>query len=465
MSTTVSIPGGNSAAPLIFKITGTSASNYATQFQNQVLGATGQTINILSNPGVVQTSVGSVLNEIFSNSSTTNYALAYGGQHTLVDVGAPTTVTGSTAGADTVLATGVATYDAGGSNNIVTFIDGTNTYNGSTVAGATGDTITGGNGSDTINTGAGYSTVFSGSGHTTINLNDTVASIGAPPGGNVYLGDGHAIVNANGVYDDVVTGTNGQTIDGANNTNANSTLNVVIGDNATSTGAAGDLISGGAGHTYIFDSVGGNTVFGGSGPLTFIGLHGASTTSVVSDTLVGSTGTTTGFLAGGDNVVFADSVSTSSAFFVAGDGNETLNAANATGNVAFFGSTVAGSTSTFVGSTTGNNYFQTGGSASVGGPTIGGANEVLVGGKGVNEFGIADGGPNAHITIFDFAAGNDSVNFLGETAAQVTADLNAAMVGNINGTPDLTVTLSDKTTVTFVGISSLTGHIVGHTGS
>ncbi len=447
---TVTLPGGVGISPLVFTVTGTSATNYATAFANAVTNP--DTINVLSN-GALQTTGGTVLNEIFSNNGQSTYALLNGGQYTLVDVGAPTTLVGSAAGGDTVLGVGDATYQAVGSDNTVTFVDGNNTYTGSSIPGATGDTITGGSGYDTINTGAGMSTVFSGSGHSLIVLNDTApASSGTPD--VAYLGDGTATVVANGQNDLVATGTNGQLIYGSQS--ATSTLNVVIGDNATSSGPAGDSIVGGAGTVNVFDSVGGNVIFGGTGTLTFVGQPLASGVTTVSDTIVGGGGTTDLSLSAGDSIYFAGDTAGGTGFVSAGDGNETLNAANAGGTVDFFGSTIGSANETFVGSNTGNNYFQVGGSTVTGDTT----NSTLFGGSGNNLFGIMDGGPNSHITVYDFAAGNSSVNFLNETASQVKTDLANAVVGSSNGTPDLTVTLSDHTTITFVGITSLSGHVV-----
>ncbi len=451
MAVTITVPGASGAAPLVFKVTGSSASNYAKAFEKAV-GT--DTVNVLSNAGAAPTAGSNVLNEIFSNSSTTGYALLNGGQSTLVDVGISTTVTGSTAGGDTVLGTGATTYDAVGNGNQVTFVDGANVYNGGA---ATDDTITGGAGSDSINTGTGFSTVFSGAGSALVTLNDSVGSA-STAGGLAYLGDGHATVVANGLFDDVVAATNGQTIFGG--TDSSSTLNIAIEDNTTSSGAAGDVITAGAGTTTVFDSVGGNSIFGGAGVLRFVGGTPAAsdstvpgTSSVLADSIYGGGGSSFIFGASGDSLTFAGDTSGSVSSFLAGAGNETLNAVNADGRVNFYGSSYTSSSETLVGSKTGFNYFVTGGNASTvmsGSDTTGGS-ESIMGGTGTNIFGIADGGSTAHITIFDFASGNDSVSFLGQTASETKADLAAATV-NATG---LTVTLSDNTTVTFVGLNSI----------
>ena len=148
--------------------------------------------------------------------------------------------------------------------------------------------------------------------------------------------------------------------------------------------------------------------------------------------------------------------------FLAGTGNETLNAANADGRVNFYGSSDSTSSDSFTGSTTGFNYFVTGGNTTtVAGGTVTGGSESLLGGTGTNIFAIADGGQTAHVTIFDFTAGNDSVNFIGESASQVQTDLANATTDSTG----LTVTLSDNTTVTFVGLNSVSQLHTPGTGS
>ncbi len=453
MATTISISGGAGVPPLIFKVTGTSTTNYAVAFEKAVAG---DTPTLLSGATGAESSVPGALNEILtdyrgSGSQGTAYNLTTGGQYTVADVGTDTTVNGSAAGMDTVLASGAVTYNATGNDNQVTFIDGANTYNGGS---ATGDTITGGSGADVINTGTGFSTVFSGAGSNTIVLNDTVGSASSP-GGLVYLGDGFSTVDAAGLNDVVVAGTNGQEIFGG--TDTASTLTIAIEDNATSSGPAGDQITAGAGTTNVFDSVGGNTIYGGTdtaSTLTFVGGPAASGSAVTADSIYGGAGPSYLFGASGDSITFAGDTSGSIATFVAGMGNETLNAADADGRVNFFGSTDTASSELFTGSTTGYNYFQTASGT--------GGSETLTGGTGTNVFGIADGGANSHITVNDFAAGNDSVNFLGETSAQVTADLNAATVTSAG----VTVTLSDSTTVTFMGLTSVSQlHTPGSSGT
>ena len=392
-------------------------------------------INVLSNNGtgsVLSTKPHAVLNDILAAGS---YALAAGGQYTFVDTtssaGAPApsstsgdvTLTGSAAGGDTVLAASSTTYLAVGSDNNVSFVSGDDVYQGSTIPGATGDTVTAGSGADTINTNSGNTTVFGG-GSGLIVLNDTAT--GSSFNDVAFLGDGTNIVLASGANDVVVAAAPGQLIDGAN-ASSTSTLGIVIANSSSTTAGSGDTIVAGSETTNIYDSVGGATIFAGSGNLNFIGQTPVGTASV-SDTVVSSTGTTAIFGNSGDNVAFSSSSSDPAVLVSAGVGNETLNGANASGGVYFFASQDSSSSAaimdTVVGGN-GSNYFQTGA-----------GNEAYVGGSGTNIFDVAtDLGPNTHITIYDFASGNDYVDFVG--AANYTTT-----VGSINNHGTTTPTLT-----------------------
>jgi hypothetical protein len=299
----ISIPGGQGVTqPVTFTITGSAAVNYATDFNEAVQNAT--TITSLS-AGTDESTVAGALN-LIESSSTTLYGLSAGHQYTYAAVTTPTKITGSTAGADTVLGGGGLTYDAVGAGNKITFDSGNNIYNGDSVG---GDVITGGSGNDSINTGAGSNTVFAGSGNTLLNLGDT-------SGGDVaVLIAGNSTVSAQGV-DDVVF--------------ASASM-------ASTTG----------------------TISGGAGLLNFVA--GSSDTALPL-TIVGGSGTTNVFANKGSDITLKNSAG--KAFIIAGDGNETLNGAGAVAGFAFFGDTVAADASsidqTIVGGA-GDDYFSTGG--------------------------------------------------------------------------------------------------------
>ncbi len=475
----VSVPGAN-GSPIVFTVTGTSATNMAVAFANTLNPLNSMhelQINVLSatdkpGPGSVTTEGKpvAILNDILAAGS---YALSAGSQYTFVDTtpsaatasaaevsatSGSVTVTGSSAGSDTVLAASSTTYLAVGSDNLVSFVSGDDVYQGSTVAGATGDTVTAGSGADTINTNSGDTTVFGG-GNGVIVLNDTTTG-GTAYNDVAFLGDGSNIVLANGANDLVFAAQKGQVIVG---TGADSTslLSVVIANPTDSNSSPSmDTIVAGSDTTNIYDSVGGAVIFAGSGTLNFIGESPLTSTmpgspNTVSDTIVSSTGTTAIFATAGDNLTFSSNNTSSPILVSAGVGNETLNGANAMGGMYFFASqdtsSMAAVHDTIVGGS-GANYFQTG---------VG--NEVYDGGSGSNIFDVATTlGPNTHVTIYDFNS-NDFVNFVGVN--NVNDPSQATMtVGSINnnGTsePTLTVTFADKSSVEFIGISSLPpGHI------
>jgi hypothetical protein len=325
--------------------------------------------------GGTESTVAGALNIIFSNGSPTTYALATGDQYTVVDSGDATTVDGSTVGGDTLLGGADMTYieAAGAKDNRIVFVSGTNLFVGS--SNDAGDTIVGGSGYDTIKTGGGPSTVFSGSGHTLAYLDDTVA------GDIGIMQSGTTTIMADGVSDTVFASATGEIVGGTGN------LFFVA---SASTAPLSISIVGGSGSTDMF---------------------GASNTDL---TLSG----------GGMNV------------FVAGAGNETLNAAGSSGSVAFFGDTNSGdSVNTSVVGGSGSGYFLTGA-----------GNEFFQAGTGFDSFNITSVTGDAQITIADFSP-NDSVSFYAGSDSVGSTD---------NG--NYTVTLSDGTKVEFLGITSLPGH-------
>ena len=436
----ISIPGA-AGSHLIFTVTGASTTNYATAFAAAVNAASTSgslTLNVVDATGA--TSIGSVvLNELVVGSKTTFAPVT--GQYTAIDETA--VVTGSSLGHDTVIAGSdlaasgpfSATYTQTGSDNLITFINGTNTYDGSGGS-ASGDTITSGAGSDTINTGHGSSTVFSGSGTSLITLNNTTGS------DVVFLGDGVSTVIANGVSDTVVAASAGQLILGG----ATGSSLIVAVEAASVAGPAKDVILARDSAVTVFDSVGGNTIFGGTGNLTFVGQSGSLP---VADTIVTGSGFTAIVGFANADITFASTSTSGGVGIIAGTGNETLNGANAT-NFTVFGDTTAAasSSSTFVGSynSGSTDFFNTGAGS-----------EAYVAGNATDIFQLdtvsAASGP-AHITIFGFT-GNDMVGF-GNDTVNAQNDLNSGTVTGGN----LTITLSDKTTVTFVGVTTLTGHTI-----
>jgi len=363
---------------LVFTVSGGAATNYASDFANAVAGLTP---TMLSEGGTESTVAGAY--NIINPLASTTYTLSTGDQYTYVAVGSGTTIVGSSGGGDDITGGALLTYDATGDDNKIVFTGGNNTYNGSTVSGVGGDTVSAGSGYDTINTGFGHTTVFSGTGNTLINLNDTT------PGDVAALAEGNSTVYAMGVADTVF---------------------------ASATG----------------------TIYGGAGSLTFV-----ATGTPLPVSIIGGTGADTLYGTSGSDITFSNAAGSSLAQFIAGGGNETLNGAGAAGGFAFFGSDSDTSDSITGGS--GGDYFSTGAGS-----------ESITAGSGAALFEINTVTGGATITINDFSAA-DSVNFAGLSVADETS-----LLGSSSTVTDgsLTVTLGDGTKVEFVGVTSLTGHIV-----
>lgn len=446
----LTIPGAGGGT-LVFSVKGESLGNEVTAFSAAVAGATvvEPTGSTIQGPrgGLGNVATATTINEIFSSSSSpTAYTIGGGGQYTAVLTSVPTTITGSTAGGDTLVAASNVTYDAVGGNNNIALMYGENVYNGGS---ASGDTVTGSEGSDTINTGTGATTVFSGYGTSNIVLNDTVTA-----GDFAFLGDGHALVTANGLNDTVWAAVSGQRIFGSDTVASSAKLTVIVASKTGNPGFTGnDFIVGGSAQLTVLDSIGGNTIFGGSGALTFVGEQRPSL--VVANSIFAGTGGATVYGGDENSLTIGSAASDPVAHVFAGLGNETLNGAFADGGVNFFLANSTGQATapnpaindTAIGGN-GANYFSTGS-----------GNKSLVAGAGTNWFDINLGGPSAQITISDFAQNNNNIiNLVGENSAQIAA---AEQTAHLNSNGNLQLTLSDNTTVTFVGINSL-GQISNH---
>ena len=180
------------------------------------------------------------------------------------------------------------------------------------------------------------------------------------------------------------------------------TVNVQLGAHAFYTGGAGTLL--------FIDTGAGSTVVGGSGAETIFGANGSYTGGTSGNNLIYGSGTLTGG-GGGDTLSATGQQAT---LLQAAAGNETLSAA-----------------------------LSTGADTLVAGP---GADTLFGGaGKDVFEFNAATGGGS--ILVQDFTAA-DSVHLGGYIDNPVTS-----VSGGAAGT---TLQLSDKTTITFAGVTDPT---------
>jgi Ca2+-binding RTX toxin-like protein len=461
VSGVVSIPS-SAGSSTVFTVTGTRTLEFAQAFQAYLDQAlTAGTLNIVQGDTVGTTvtfgaAIDGQLNEaVLINADSVvsgsglNATVPAGYQFMFDAINGPTTITGNGAGGD-VLVEGTkaaATYFDEGGNTSVVFVDGDNHYVGDTTSSAGNDHIVAGAGFDTIDTGIGRSTVNSGTGSAVINLNDTAAGAIGTYNDFAYLDDGQSRINANGMRDAVIATAPGQTIDGGIGTGQYDGI-VLVGGN----GNGDDVVNAGAATVALFDDSGNNSIFGGSGVFTFIG--GAD----IAASIVGGSGAIYMFGTAGDSVVFSSADSSSSAVFLAGTGNETLNGSLSQDNLALYGTNVSDTAVT----------------SGVSDSLVGGSgNDTLVSGAGYETLQAGTGhtlfvidattdGVGGHITIDDFNASTDNMlGFANYTQAEIDNALNGATtVMGAGGQTDTIITLSDNTQVTFVGVTSLSGHVI-----
>ncbi len=458
----VSIPSAVGSST-VFTVDGTRTLAYAQSFQDYLVNAlTSGTLNIAigaSSGGTVTFAAAEAgkLNEAVVASAGDQSAVIgatvyvpVGYQALFDNVNGATTVEGSTSGGQVLVAgfDAAATYIDNGGNSLVIFVDGNNHYIGSTTSTASVDTIVAGTGFDTIDTGVGRATVNSGTGHALINLHDSVSVAAGQFGDYVWLDDGQSTVNADGLRDAVIANNPGQTINGGTSSQAFDgvvllSTNDSIGDN---------LVTGGAATMAVYDFSQGNSIYGGAGELQFIGG------TDINASIYGGQGHIYVFGNAGDTITYGATTGQQTTNFIAGLGNETLNGSQAASDLIFWGantSNVTGEDQTqdLITGGAGNDTFFTGEGS-----------ETLSGGGGANLFIIdaTKDSVGAHITLADFGANSENLaGFAGYSQAEISSALSGAeTVMGSGGVTDVVITLSDSTTVTFVGISSLNGHVL-----
>jgi hypothetical protein len=442
-SGSVSVPSFQ--GQIAFTVTGTNTLLYAQTFANALNNAlSGKTLGYrnLSTPtdntvdGQTPSATPTVTEqEISISGATGSYTLLPdtppGGVYTFVDASGPITVTGSGTGDDLLVAAinAATTYNDVGGNNLITFVDGNNTYLGDPSVGGT-DTIVAGSGFDSIYTGGGQASVYSGTGDALIDLRDTAAAgaTGDPTSVNpadynqfVYLADGSNTVYMNGVADVVIASALPNSITGQGQLifgGAGTDLVALVPPAGTASAAGDDTVVSGSGTTSVYDGSNNNIMWDGTGSLT------VAFADSVEGSVVAGAGTTVVYGSAGDTIDYFSTATSGSAIFVAGSGaNESVDASGSAGSLTM---------------------------------VLGTGNETLIGGSGPTNFNAnfdTATGLTGSITINDFG-GSDVFNFVGYSASQA---------GSIatNGTQTSSgyqITLSDGTKVTFAGLTTLNGH-------
>lgn len=273
--------------------------------------------------------------------------------------------------------------------------------------------------------------------------NDTIATA-AGGGGVVQPGSGNVLINANGA-DFVLPGTGGSdTVFATGHVVAGTgagMLTFVNGANAATVlgGAGSALISGGAGGGLFAAGAGGaSTVLGGAGAATILG-------------------------GGNGDVLFAGGAAGDK--LAAGPGNETLSGVGSMGNDVFFGgagndviaagagndSVIAGSGAPTIFAGTGNTAIFAGSGADLivlgggaGFVQMGTGNAAVFAGTGTDLFAVDNGTAGGSDTIIGFKNGTDHIALQGYSLAPA-----------ISSAANTTITLSDHTQITLLGVSQL----------
>jgi Ca2+-binding RTX toxin-like protein len=255
--------------------------------------------------------------------------------------------------------------------------------------------------------------------------NDTVTALGTgndtimPGGGNniVVLGDGNDKVTLSG-NDTLFAGAGNATID------ASAALKTLIQG-----GAGAITYIGGAGPATILGGSGSDTVLGGTGDLL---VHGGSAGN---NLMFAGAGAATLFGGGSGDVLFAEG--SKGQALHAGGGNETLSGVLSLGHDTLYGGTGKDQLTGGFGNDT---LVADTGSA------------TMTGGFGQDVFTFVKGQAGGSDVVQDFSSA-DTLALLGYGSGEV---LHALKTQDASG-GNVTVTLSDHTQITFVGLTSLTG--------
>ena len=305
---------------------------------------------------------------------------------------------------------GIVSYNAGGGSGTVVGGDGKKVI---TTGPGTNFAVYTGTGNDTINLSsspaAGQDTVSAGTGQNLVNLGSAPTQVQSTGADTINVSLGSTTVQAIGSAAAVVLQGNGS--------GARTFIN----------GGNGATVSGGTGSATVFGAAGGGNYQGGSGG---------------NNLLLGGSGQAYLTGSGSGDVLIATSTSNLQVL-LAGAGNETLLGSLSTMNNIF----AVGSGSALIVAGSGNDTI------------VGGLGSATVtGGAGADAFTFnALGNHGGSMTITDFTPGIDHVKLLNYADAPASLAANAQLVA-----PAATrVTLSDGSSITFLGLSSVNQNFFG----
>ncbi len=331
-----------------------------------------------------------------------NFQLAYDLQPTAL-----TLIGGGEAGQVATSSQGGLTYDFNGGSGAVYTTSAGGAGNAFFLDGP-GSYVALGSGADTVSAVTGNNVIVTGAG-----------------ANEVFLGSGNNYVASEGT-DTIVSGTGNDTVE--------------VTGSALIYGSSGSLIfaNNAAGTPTVLAGTGSTTIYGNAGG----GVYEAG--SAGNSLLVAGVGATTLFGGGNNDILYA--AGSAADVLVGGAGNEILTGGASTGPNAFF----AGSGGDLIG-------------AGLGKDTIisGTGNDTMYAASGPDAFAFTNGQAGGADYIGAFKVGTDAVGLFGYDAGDGTAAA-AAFAGRVVSGGNTIVTLSDKTTITFIGVTNLTqASIVG----
>ena len=394
---------------LTYTVTGTAAQVTAALHAVTFVPSSGDTL-----PGTYSASINGMGNQAtLFDAGTGNNTLATTGTSDGVISGAGTdTVFSSATGTSQLIGNGPDTFVSGGNQTTVfsgaggsVFFGGTGS---STMAQSTGnDTFVGGSGDASIYGGSGTSLEFGGMGNYSFEGSSGMATIVASSGANTVFGGTGAVsvygtAAGTGVY---VGGSTGN--------------NVILSSTGDST-----LVGAGATDNLVAQGNSPDLLVAGSGQDTLTG-----TASSGNDTYVGAAGNALIAAGSGNSLV------------VGGSGSDTVYAGTGGGNLTYFGGS---GTDSVIGSAYQDTF------------AVGSGNETLIGSGGTDTYVLNNGHAGGTITVQDFKVGIDQVALFGYASTQVAS---AEAAETVSG-GSTSLSFSDGTRMTFVGITNINGSIV-----
>ncbi len=387
---------------------------------------------------------------------------------TVIGTGGSVSVADSTAGAMMSFSGGTAVVDGSGAGDTINIGDDETAQ--VTLSGS-GSTITLGNNSSVTAASSAFAAAATTASVNTVIITGTNETTNIQGSSNLVFLTGTDTINASGGDATVVTGQGGKVT--LNATGGSQVIYDNIGGNVINGGPATEFVGATGGASNLFtDTVGGaDTVFAvssinyqGAGAASSFFLGGTGVATV----LAGTNATLFGGTGGGTYTEGA--ASTGSFFFWGGGASDTILGGAGSSNVTVWGNNNENTTVSQLGAATGGIYVAYGESDTLNAMNASGGNSFIV----VDE--TLPGGTNfaGNTTLVGSNAGNDTFAFFAETtttahtitienwqasdtlylggfsaaqSAAATAALKAA------GGSNATITLSDNTTIKFIGTS------------